>query len=64
MPERSWSQPDASTQEDRTDDALSDADAVRAELGAFLYPGVSYPEIESPEASEEGMDASILAGVP
>ena len=64
MPERNWSQPDASTQENRADDALSDADAVRAELGAFLYPVVSYPETESPEASEEGMAASILAGVP
>jgi hypothetical protein len=64
MPERHWSQPDTSTQENRTDDALSDADALRAELGAFLYPIVSYPETESPEAAEEGMDASILAGVP
>jgi hypothetical protein len=64
MPERNWSQPDASPQENRTDDALSDADALRAELGAFLYPGVSYPETESPEAAEEWMDASILAGVP
>jgi hypothetical protein len=64
MPERNWSQPDASTQENRTDDALSDADALRAELGAFLYPVVSYPETESPEAAEEGMAASILAGVP
>jgi hypothetical protein len=64
MPERNWSQPDASSQENRTDDALSDADALRAELGAFLYPVVSYPETESPEAAEEGMDASLLAGVP
>ena len=63
MPERNWSQPDASTQENRTDDALSERDAVRAELGAFLYPVVSYPETESPEAAEEGMDESILAGV-
>ena len=64
MPERNWSQPDASTQENRTDDARSDADAVRAELGAFLYRAVSYPETESPDAAEEGMAASILAGVP
>ena len=64
MPERNWSQPDASTQEDRTDDALADADVLRAELGAFLYPVVSYPETAPPEAAEEGMDASILAGVP
>jgi hypothetical protein len=64
MPERNWSQPDASTQENRTDDALSERDAVRAELGAFLYPVVSYPETESPETSEEGMAASLLAGVP
>jgi hypothetical protein len=64
MPERNWSQRDVSSQEDRTDDALSDADAVRAELGAFLYPVVSYPETESSEAAEEGMDASILAAVP
>jgi hypothetical protein len=62
MPERNWSQPDAST-EDRTEGALSDADALRAELGAFLYPVVSYPETESPEATEERMDAGILAGV-
>jgi hypothetical protein len=33
-------------------------------LGAFLYPVVSYPETESPEAAEGGMAASILAGVP
>jgi hypothetical protein len=64
MRERSWSQPDASTQEEsRTDDALSEADAVRAELGAFLYPVVSYPETESPEEAEERIDRSILAGV-
>src|SRR2546426_9563173 len=47
MPERNWSQPDSSTQENRTEDALSDADALRAELGAFLYPVVSYQETES-----------------
>jgi hypothetical protein len=64
MPERNWCQPDASSQENRGDDALSDADALRAELGAFLYPVVSYPEAESPEAAEEGMDASLLAYVP
>jgi hypothetical protein len=63
MPECSWSQPDASTQENRTDDALSDADAVMAELGAFLYPVVSYPETEPPEEAEEQIDPSILAGV-
>ena len=63
MPERTWSQQDASTQENRTDEALSETDALRAELGAFLYPVVSYPETESSEAAE-GMDASILAGVP
>jgi hypothetical protein len=63
MPERNWSQPDASTQDHRTDGALADADALKAELGAFLYPVVSYPETESPEAAEEGMDESILAGV-
>ena len=43
---------------------LSDADAVQAELGAFLNPVVSYPETESPETSEEAIAASILAGVP
>jgi hypothetical protein len=61
MPERNWSQPDASSQENRSDDVLSDADALRAELGAFLYPVVSYPETESPEAAGEGMETSILA---
>ncbi len=64
MCELSWSQPDASSQEKRTDDALSDADALRAELGAFLYPVVSYPETELPEVAEDGMDASLLVGVP
>ena len=63
MPERNWSQPDASTQENRTEGALSDVDALRAELGAFLYPVVSVPEAGSAEEPEEGMDASILAGV-
>jgi hypothetical protein len=65
MPERSWSQPDASTQENRTEGARSDVDALRAELGAFLYPVEGVPEAGSPEAEEadEGMDASILAGV-
>jgi len=67
MPERSWSQLDASTHHSRPndvpDDALSDADALRAELGAFLYPVVSYPETEPPEEVKEGMDPSILAGV-
>jgi hypothetical protein len=29
MPERSWSQPDASTQQNQTDRAFSDADAFR-----------------------------------
>ena len=62
MHERSWSQLDASLQ-DRTDGALADADALRAELGAFLYPVESYPETESSEAAEEGIDESILAGV-
>jgi hypothetical protein len=66
MPERNRSQPDASTQENRTEDARSDVDALRAELGAFLYPVASVPEAGSPEEAEEaeeGMDASILAGV-
>jgi hypothetical protein len=65
MPERSWSQPDAATQENRTEGARSDVDALRAELGAFLYPVESVPEAGSPEAEEAelGMDASILAGV-
>jgi hypothetical protein len=65
MPERNWSQPDASTQENRTEGARSDVDALRAELGAFLYPVEGVPEAGSPEAEEadEGMDASILAGV-
>jgi hypothetical protein len=64
MPERSWSQPEASTQEYRTDAAIPDTDALRAELGAFLYRVVSYPEeTEPPEAAEERMDESILAGV-
>jgi hypothetical protein len=73
MPERNWGQPDASTQENRTEgvrsdvDALqSDVDALRAELGAFLYPVVSIAEAgssEEAEEAEEGMDASILAGV-
>jgi hypothetical protein len=65
MPERNWSQPDASTQENRTEGARSDVDALRAELGAFL-PVVSIPESGSPEEAgeaEEGMEASILAGV-
>ena len=63
MPERNWSQPGAPTQENQTDGALSDADALRAELGAFLYPVVSDPEAEPPDEAEEGTDASILAGV-
>jgi hypothetical protein len=65
MPERSWSQPNASTQENRTEGASSDVDALRAELGAFLYPVEGVPEAGSPETEEadEGMDASILAGV-
>jgi hypothetical protein len=65
MPERNWSQPDASTQENRTEGTRSDVDALRAELGAFLYPVEGVPEAGSPEAEEadEGMDASILAGV-
>ena len=63
MPERNWSQPDASMQENRADSALADAEALRAELGAFLYPVVSYPETEPPEAAEEGMNESIAAGV-
>ena len=52
MPERNRSQPDPSTNESPTDSALSDADALRAALGAFLYRVASDSETELPEETE------------
>jgi hypothetical protein len=63
MPERSLSQPDLSMNESRTDAALSDADVLRAALGAFLYPAASDSETELPEETDAEIEASILAGV-
>jgi hypothetical protein len=63
MPERKRSQPDPSTKESSTGSALSDADALRAALGAFLYRVASDSETELPEETEGEIEASILAGV-
>lgn len=63
MLERNRSQPDPSTKESSTDSALSDADAMRAALGAFLYRVASDSETEVPEETQGEIQASILAGV-